>query len=225
MRFEELALAVGSRLHITIIGQDYKRHQFSASLMGYQKSKRLMIELIDKPPQVLLHEGLKVEGRVKTAFGIAEFNSEIDEISKGGQSYLILDYPAGIQYTCFREHARVPVDAAVEVVGNTALGMATSAMHGYLLDISISGARMLVEKELTKMVTSIKLGVFLSIPGLERDLTLQAKVCKVSTRSEEYPDYPFAYGIKFLELNEIDRYFLQAYCYQLQLQARQLLCE
>ena len=225
MRFDELKLAVGTTFNLIIIGQDYKRHSCIASLVGYQKNRRLWIELINKPPQVLLHQGLKVEGRIANALGIAEFDSEIDDIDQSTSPYIILDYPVNIQFNSLRNEPRLPVDEPVEVVGKTALGMDTSAMHGYMLDVSCSGARLVLEKELTNMVTQVSLGVKLSLPGLERDMTVLAKVCKSSQASDEYPDYKFAYGVKFTDLAAIDEYFIQAFCARLQLQNRQLICE
>ena len=225
MRFDELKLAVGTTFNLIIIGQDYKRHSCIASLVGYQKNRRLWIELINKPPQVLLHQGLKVEGRISNALGIAEFDSEIDEIDQSTSPYIILDYPVNINFNGMRQEPRLPVDEPVEVVGKTALGMDTAAMHGYMLDVSCSGARLVLEKELTSMVTQVSLGVMLSMPGLERDMTVMAKVCKASKTSEDYPDYKFAYGVQFCELSGIDEYFIQAFCARLELQNRQLNCE
>ena len=97
-------------------------------------------------------------------------------------------------------------------------------MHGYILDVSCSGARIVVEKELTAMVTHISMGVMLSAAGLERDMTVLAKVVAASKTSDEHPDYHFAYGLQFLDLQAIDQYFLQAFCHKLELQARQLSC-
>ena len=225
MRFEELKLAIGTHFNLTIIGQDYKRHHCRASLIGYQKSKRLIVELINKPPQVLLHEGLNIEASISNAVGHAKFESEIDEVDQSSSPFLILDYPAGVDFNRLRKQPRLPVDTPVEIVGQTALGMATSAMHGYMLDVSASGARIVVEKELTKMVTQISVGVLLENQSLSRDMTLNAKICKKAQLSSEYPDYSFAYGIEFCDLNETDAYFIQALCLQMELQSRQLICE
>ena len=224
MRFEELKLAIATQFELTIIGQDYKRHNCQAKLIGYQKPMRLMVELNNKPPQVLLHQGLKIEGEVNTALGHAHFESEIDELVQGSSPYLILDYPSHIDYQQLRAEPRLPVDQPIEVVGKTALGMDTSPMHGYILDVSCSGARIVVEKELTAMVTHISMGVMLSAAGLERDMTVLAKVVAASKTSDEHPDYHFAYGLQFLDLQAIDQYFLQAFCHKLELQARQLSC-
>ncbi|MGK0441391.1 MAG: c-di-GMP-binding flagellar brake protein YcgR [Pseudohongiellaceae bacterium] len=225
MRFEELKLSIGTTFDLTIIGQDYKRHSCKASLMGYQKNCHVWIELINKPPQVLLHQGLKIEGTISNALGFAEFESEIDDLDQSSSPYIVLDYPVNIRFNELRKEPRFPVDEPVEIIGKTAMGMDTSAMHGYVLDVSCSGARVVVEKELTKMVTQASVGVKLSIPGLERDMTLMAKVRKESKKDESHPEYGFAYGLKFIDFSKIDQYFIQAFCYRMELQARQLLCK
>lgn len=225
MRFEELKLSIGTHFNLTVIGQDYKRHNCRASLMGYQKSKRLMVELINKPPQVLLREGLKIEASISNALGHAKFASEIDELKQSSAPYLVLDYPAGVEFKRLRKQPRLPVDTPVEIVGNTALGMATSAMHGHMLDVSCSGARIVVEKELTTMVTQISVGVLLESQGLKRDMNLAAKICSKAKTSSDYPDYGFAYGITFVDVDEVSQYFLQAFCFQMELQSRHLICE
>jgi hypothetical protein len=225
MRFEELKLSIGTTFDLTIIGQDYKRHSCKASLMGYQKNRRVWVELINKPPQVLLHQGLKIEGRISNALGFADFESEIEDLDQTSSPFVVLDYPVNIQFNGLRKEPRFPVDEPIEVVGKTALGMDTSAMHGYILDVSYSGARIVVEKELTKMVTQASVGVKLSLPGLERDMTLMVKICKASTIDSGHPEYNFAYGVRFVELSDTDNYFIQALCSRMELQSRQLLCE
>tara|TARA_R110000868_G_scaffold408964_2_gene693502 strand:- start:91573 stop:92280 length:708 start_codon:yes stop_codon:yes gene_type:complete len=224
MQFEELKLPIASLFDVILIGQDYKRHQCRAKLIGYQKPQRLILELVNKPPQVLLHQGLKIEAAISLALGYAYFETEIDELVSGSSPYLVLAYPSKLDYTAQRSEPRMPVDQPIEVVGKTALGMDTSTMHGHILDVSCAGARIVVEKELTAMVTQISLGVMLSLPSLERDMTIMAKVVKASAISSDHPDYPFAYGLRFVGLPAIDSYFLQAFCYQMELQGRQLLC-
>ena len=225
MRFEELKLIIGTYFNLIIIGQDYKRHACQASLIGYQQRRRLLIELINKPPQVLLHEGLKIEASINNALGRAKFDSKIDELDQSPPPYLILDYPIGVDFEAIRKQPRVLVDEPIEVIGQAALGMATSAMHGYMLNVSCLGARIVVEKELTSMVTLISVGVFLNIPGLERNMMLNAKICKQAPPSDEHPEYGFSYGIAFESLDDTDKYFLNAFCFQMELQSRQILIE
>lgn len=224
MQFDELAVNLGWLLNVEITGQDYKRHHCQARLVGYQSTRRIFIELINKPPQILLHQGLKIFVQVPLALGVANFETLIEGFEKGDSGYLILAAPEDINMTTLRQAPRIPVDEPIEVIGQTALGMATSSLHGYVLDISQQGACIVVEKELTKMVTEVTLGVCLSMDHLTRDMNLSAKLSRRLPAAEQHPDYHFSYGVSFLNVTDIDQYFLAAFCQGMVLKNNQVLC-
>ena len=225
MRFEQLSLAIGTKINVTIIGQDYKKHHCEAVLVGYFPGKTLIITLLNKPPQVLLRGGVNIEASIPLGEGVASFSSRIEEVRDSLVTYIDLEYPVGVHVKTLRKDMRFSVDTPTEVNAHTGLGMTVNAISGHMLDISASGARIVLEKELTKMVTKITLGVFLSNFGLERDITIEAVI---RNKSETHPDYPecgFAYGIEFVEFNPIDRYFLESFCLSHQVRKKQLLCK
>lgn len=225
MRFEELSLTVGTRLNITIIGQDYKKHDCEAVIVGYFPGKTLVLTVPNKPPQVLLREGLNIEANVPMGEGVAHFSSSIEEVRDSLVTYLDLEYPAGVHLKTLRKNMRFSIDTPIEVNAHTGLGMTVNAIHGHMLDISENGARIVLEKELTKMVTKITLGVYLSNFGLERDVTVEAVVRNKAKTHPDYPECTFAYGVEFIELNPIERYFLQSFCLNHQIRKKQLLCQ
>ena len=94
----------------------------------------------------------------------------------------------------------------------TSLGMTTSINNGYILDISYHGARLVLEKELTAMVTNINVGVKLKTTGIERDMDLNAKISMKSALDDSYPECRFAYGVEFFEMDPTDEMFLRAFC-------------
>jgi c-di-GMP-binding flagellar brake protein YcgR len=224
MRFEELKLPVATRFELIIVGQDYKKHRCEAVLVGFDPGRYITVTLVNKPPQVYLHAGAAVEGRICNAYGTASFSAEIDTLREARITYLDLSYPGAIQFRSLRQFARFPIDTPVEIQAHTALGMTANTIYGHMLDISEQGARIVVEKELTKMVTKISLGVFISGFGLERDISLTAVVRNTALCSRDYPECEFAYGIEFTELEPVDGYFLQAFTSKMQLQQRQLQC-
>lgn len=224
MQLDELAVNLGWLLNVEITGQDYKRHHCQAKLVGYQSARRIFIELMNKPPQILLHQGLKVSVQVPLALGVANFETLIEGFEKGDSGYLVLAAPEDINMTTLRQGPRIPVDEPIEIIGQTALGMSTSSLHGYILDISQQGACIVVEKELTKMVTEVTLGVCLSIDQLTRDMNLPAKLSRRLPAGEKYPDYNFSYGLSFLNVADIDQYFLAAFCQGMLLKNNQVLC-
>ncbi len=225
MRFEELKLPVGKRFKLTLVGLDYKRHECEAQLVGYGEQKVVFAGLPNKPAQVLLHEGLKAEARIPLMDGVASFETTLEKIVEFPFLYVQLDYPGRIHKETLRQSARIKVDKAVEVNAHTGLGMTASAILGHMLDVSVAGARLVLEKELTAMVTKTSLAVQLSIPGLQRNMQVMAVIKNTSQTSADYPECGFAYGVEFIELEAIDRYFLQAFCTQQTLKERYLLCE
>lgn len=225
MRFEQLSLAVGSKINVTVIGQDYKKHHCEAVLVGYLPGKTVVVTLPNKPPQVLLRAGLNIEANIPLGEGVASFSSRIEGLRDSLVTYLDLEYPAGVHVKTLRSHMRFAVDEPIEVNAHTNLGMTVNAINGYMLDISESGARIVLEKELTAMVTKITLGVYLSSFGLERDITIDAVIRNKASTHPDYPECSFAYGVEYIEFNPIDCYFLQSFCLHHQLRKKQLLCK
>ncbi len=224
MRLHELGLAIGKHLSIHLIGLDYKKHQFDAELIGYQKNESVMVALLSKPGQVLLHPGQKMSVSAKLPEGSVSFDSEIEQVMESPFLYLRIEYPVAVNVQRQRQHIRINVDTPVEVSAHTGLGMTTSAILGYMQDVSYGGARLVLEKELTAMVTTISIGVMLESEGLERNMTLQAKVRNNAELAKDYPNCGFAYGVEFTEIDPVDDLFLRTFCLQEANVGKALLC-
>ncbi len=224
MRFKELSLPAGKKMTMYVVGLDYKKHQLDAQMIGYYEGKNLMLALLSKPGQILLQQGQAVSLVAQMPEGSVQFESEIEHIHDSPFLYLVLDYPLGVNFTTMRHHSRLPVDTPVEVTGHTGMGMTTSSIHGNMLDVSRGGARLVLEKELTTMVTKISLGVMLESQGLERDMTLTAKVVNTAEISDLYPECGFAYGVEFIDMDEVNDLFLRSYCLQEISRGRALMC-
>jgi len=212
MKLEELNLSIGQPLELIIVGQDYKRHQCKGELIGYKASKSLSIHLPIKPPQVLLRDKLPIEATVLLPNGTATFESEIEQLNEFPFLALQCEYPPRVEFERKRREVRIPVDTQVQVIGHTNIGMKTDSISGYALDVSFTGGRIVLEKELTNMVKKISVGLMLESPEIKRDMELMAVVRNESDKSDEHPECNFSYGIEFIDLEEIDRFFLRAYC-------------
>ena len=212
MRLHEINLSIGQKVTLKVVGLDYKVHSFAAQLIGYQKGESVLLTLLSKPGQVLMHKGLKASVEGELVDGYFSFESEIDQVSESPFLYVHLDYPTAVDVKQLRQHVRVPVDTPVEVCAHTGLGMTSGNITGYMLDVSYGGARLVLEKELTKMVTKISLGVMLSNDELKRDFTLMAEIRNPSSPVDDYPKCQFAYGVEFIEVNEVDDLFLRSFC-------------
>ena len=213
MRFHELNLPVGRTVDMLVVGQDYKKHTFRARLLGYQKNHFILVEPIDKPPQVYLRELQGVSLRIANDLGIARFDSQIERLDERPAGLLMeLEYPVAIEFKQKRSWPRVRIDVPVQVVAHTGLGMKSGAIDGRLTDLSEVSAMILTQKALTKIVTQLDVTLSLSDGIISRNMNVLAVVSAVVDNTEKEPAYPFAYGIQFKDLDDIDRYFLRAYC-------------
>ncbi len=224
MKLHELDLPIGKSLALKMVGLDYKTYQIDVELVGYVKGKSLMVSVPNKPGQVLFQAGSTVQVSAQLSEGSMWFEADIETINESPLLYLVLEYPVGVEFERRRQHPRFAVDTPVEIMGYTALGMKTSSLTGYMLDVSVGGGKIVLEKELTNMVTKIDVGVMLSQPGFERDMTLQAKVKNNAELSEWYPECGFAYGVEFIDIDSVNALFLQAYCLRSTLDNKALLC-
>ncbi len=225
MRLHQLDIPIGQELKLNIIGLDYKNHTFSVELVGYHKGKSVVLALLSKPGQVLLHKGLKASVMGELPDGSFSFESEVEAVEGEPYLHIHLEYPVSVEYKKAREYIRIKVDTPVEVNAQTGLGMTTSTISGYMLDVSYGGARLVLEKELTAMVTKLEVGVMLSTEGLERDMTLIGEVRNKAALSEDHPDCGFAYGVEFTEVKPDDDVFLRCFCLQQQMQGRIVSCD
>lgn len=224
MRLNELSLPVGKKLSLKVVGLDYKKHQIEAQLMGYVEGKNLLVMLLSKPGQILLQPGQAVSLEAQLPDGSVQFESEIEHVHESPFLYVVLDYPLGVNFTRQRQHSRIPVDTPVEITGYTSMGTTTSSIHGFMLDVSRGGARLVLEKELTGMVTKVSVGVMLSAQELERDMTIMAEVRQSAELSDHYPECGFAYGVEFVDVDPVDALFLRCYNLQEVARGRALLC-
>jgi hypothetical protein len=224
MKLHEIDLPIGKTLALKMVGLDYKSYQIDVEFIGYAKGKSLMVSVANKPGQVLFQAGATAQLAAQLPEGTVWFEADIEYIHESPFLYLVLEYPVGVEFERRRQHSRFKVDTAVEVMGYAGLGMKTSSLAGYMLDVSVGGGRITLEKELTAMVTKIDVGVKLVHADFERDMTLAAKVKNNAALSDSYPECGFSYGIEFIDIESVDALFLQAYCLRAALDNKALLC-
>ena len=224
MRLTDYPIPIGKTLHLSLIGLDYKAHEFEGQLMGYQSGHNVLVALEAKPGQVLLHSGLNVRATVHLGDGILSFDAQIEQVCESPFMHLYLEYPYSVEFEQIRSAIRVAVDTPTEINAHTGLGMTSASIHGYMLDVSTGGARLVVEKELTAMVTKISVGVMLATADLERDMTLTAQIRRQCELSPYHSDCKFAYGVEFIDIGEVDRLFLRSFCQHHILNNNVLLC-
>jgi hypothetical protein len=201
--FSELALPVGYQLQLTMVGQDYKRYRCTGTLIGYQSGGGFMVCLTHKPAQIMLREGLKVEGGVETPLGVGRFVSRIEQVATSPFEYLTLAWPESLSWQLIRQAGRYRVEFPLQIIAQTSLGVAIKPMRGLVLDMSETGARIVVEKALTAMVNQVELSFDLPAMGKLRPILINGVIRQNLSIDPQQYGFAFAYGVEFLELDDL----------------------
>lgn len=214
MDFADLRLPVATRMQLNFIGLDYKRYPSDASLLGYRARESVLVFLPKKPPQVLLREGVKVEAKVVMQMGIVSFSSVIQLIRDDPYTYLHFAWPHRIDLEPLRRYPRFPLDAALSLTAISAQGIPTARLRGAFQDISLQGARIGLEKELSESVSKVIVSANVVVAGMKHTLEIHGEIKRAFGRDEKTTKYH--YGISFFELPPPQRLLLLALCQELQ---------
>lgn len=216
MDFADLRLPVGTRVQLNFTGLDYKRYPSDAALLGYRVRESVLVFLPKKPPQVLLHEGVKLEAKMVLQMGIVSFASSVQQIYEQPFLYLHFAWPRKIDLEPLRRYPRFSLDAALLLTAISAQGINTAKLRGNFFDMSLQGARIALEKELPEQVSRVLITAKVVVAGMEHTLELNGEVRRAFGRDEKAAAPSFHYGISFLDLAPPQRLLLLALCQELQ---------
>lgn len=216
MDFADLRLPVGTRMQLNFVGLDYKRYPSDASLLGYRARESVLVFLPKKPPQVLLRDGVKVEAKIVLQMGIVSFASAIQLICEQPYTYLHFVWPHKIELEPLRRYPRFALDAAFALTAISAQGIPTARLRGKFRDMSLQGARIALEKELSESVSRVMITAKVNVAGMEHTLELPGEIKRAFGRDEKAAEATFQYGVSFAELPPPQRLLLLALCQELQ---------
>ncbi len=214
MQFVDLKLPVATRLQLEFIGQDYKRYPCEAVLLGFRVGESVLVYLPKRPPQVTLRISTKLEAKLALQSGIVRFESFVYELCTQPYPYLHLAYPASVSLEPLRRVPRFPLSTALRAVAYSQLGVATGYLDGRFLDISVDGARVSLDKELSSVATRVDVSAKVSVAGTEQQLELRTELKRSFGRSDKGDGWH--YGLAFQELSPPQRLLLLALCHELQ---------
>lgn len=215
MQLAELKLPVATRMQLEFIGQDYKHYPCEAVLLGYRVGESVLVYLPKRPPQVTLRVGMKLEAKLALQSGLVGFESFVYELCTQPYPYLHLAYPAAVSLTPLRRVPRFPLTAELKAVAYSQLGVATGYLDGRFLDISLNGARVLLDKELSSVAVRIDVTATVTVAGTEQQLAFRTELKRSFGRNEK-GDAGWQYGLAFQELSPPQRLLLLALCHELQ---------
>lgn len=216
MNFADLRPPVGARLQLDFIGRDYKRYPCEALLVGYLHDESILVRFPRKPPQVLLYDGMNLEGRLAMQSGIAQFRTTVAAQIESPASYLHLSWPSELQIEPLRRSQRYPFQSDLAATARSSMGIPTARTVGRFCDISPDGARVALERELSSVATYLDLSAQLVIAGTPQTLQLTADVKRNFGRDARENLLPFHYGLAFTLPTPAQRLLLLALCHELQ---------
>jgi c-di-GMP-binding flagellar brake protein YcgR len=218
--FESMNLQVGVRLQF-ITYRRIKPMQYFSTLVGYVKDEYLIVKVpLENGTPVGLVEGERVTIRVFSGVNVCSFACTVQRVFDRPLLYVHLSFPDTIQGTSLRTAMRVKVDIPARILPvQPGAGMA----DGALTNISVSGARIESAHSLPEASGEITLEFGLPSPLGDGEMRVrtQAAVRNVNTLRQDDGSELFAYGVQFLDLDQVHHTMLQNLTYEVLLADRQ----
>jgi c-di-GMP-binding flagellar brake protein YcgR len=218
--FESMNLQVGVRLQF-ITYRRIKPMQTFSTLIGWVKDEYLIVKVpVENGTPVGLVEGERVTIRVFSGVNVCSFACTVQRVFDRPLLYVHLSFPDTIQGTSLRTAMRVKVDIPARILPAQP-GVAEAG--GTLTNISVSGARIESPRSLPDNGGAITLefGQPSPLGDGEMRVRTQAAVRNVNTLRKDDGTELFAYGVQFLDLDQVHHTMLQNLTYEVLLADRQ----
>lgn len=218
--FESMNLQVGVRLQF-ITYRRIKPVQYFSTLVGYVKDEYLIVKVpVENGTPVGLVEGERVTIRVFSGVNVCSFACTVQRVFDRPLLYVHLSFPDSIQGTSLRTAMRVKVDIPAQVLPSQA---GVAAVDCTLTNISVSGARIESPRSLPEDggEITVEFGLPSPLGDGEMRVRAQAAVRNVNALPREDGTETFAYGVQFLDLDQVHHTMLQNLTYEVLLSDRQ----
>jgi c-di-GMP-binding flagellar brake protein YcgR len=218
--FDSLNLQVGVRLQF-ITYRRIKPVQYFSTLIGYVRDEYLIVKLpMENGMPVGLVDGERVTIRVFSGVNVCSFACTVQRVFDRPMNYVHLSFPDSIQGTSLRTAMRVKVDIAAQVLparDNWA------AVDCTLTNISVSGARIESARSLPEDGGEIVVEFGLPSPLGDGEMRVRTRAAlrNVNAMRREDGSEMFAYGVQFLDLDQVHHTMLQNLTYEVLLADRQ----
>jgi c-di-GMP-binding flagellar brake protein YcgR len=167
-----------------------------------------------------LVDGERVTIRVFSGMNVCSFACTVQRVFDRPLHYVHLSFPDSIQGTSLRTAMRVKVDIAAQVLPARGDGPAVECT---LTNISVSGARIESRRSLPEDGGDVVVEFGLPSPLGDGEMRVRtrAAVRNVNALRREDGAEMFAYGVQFLDLDQVHHTMLQNLTYEVLLSDRQ----
>lgn len=141
-------------------------------------------------------EGQRVVIRVMSANGVALFPTTVLFISDVPTLMVFLDFPQAIKFKLVRNASRV--DVALPVLVSSLSERTKNNIPGKILDISIGGAKALLDVDIGKVGEEISIKGKFKVGNIQRIVELSSTI----RRKSPGKDQGWVYGVEFREAEE-----------------------
>ena len=209
--FAQLKLLPGTVLHLDFLGESAGRPRVALRLIGHLEGASVILSTVNAQGGVVpFREGELVQVKVVAGNDIGAFTALVQKGCFTPFPYIHLGYPDAVQMKMLRRHTRVETRLIVSVSHEDREGVAPVAALG--VNLSASGMRLEVARELLARGDRVRIGMRLSAAGEDRTLTVSGSVRSVATASA--PEGRAHCGVEFDELSPVDRLVLEHHVFQ-----------
>ncbi|WP_027328643.1 flagellar brake protein [Marinimicrobium agarilyticum] len=214
MNFEDLKLRPGYPLQLQVQTDSGMSDRYPSRFIGAVPGRALMITVPRINGRFLrLRPGQQVVARMMVSSGVGVFTCTVETQATDPYPLLHLDYPEEVGFKGIRQSARVEVDLPVIALNQSSLE--TNELPARIVDISLSGARLELDRLLGEIGDKVTLTGQVDVAGLHRDLRLEAVIrSRVERSTQELKQkMPVVYGMEFADTDDTQRLTLAAYVY------------
>jgi|TARA_Y100000310_G_scaffold343764_1_gene452917 c-di-GMP-binding flagellar brake protein YcgR len=202
----------GEMVQLQLEGQE-ARH--TVKLIGYLAGRSVIVTSpLNQGRLVAMVPGQRIQVRMMINDVACAFTSMVTHVCRSPYPYLHLEYPSGVEVNFIRNAMRVTTEVPVSVI-NLSIGERAKEMAGTLIDISETGARLVMPCRIGKKKDDIRLKMFLDIRGIDRVLETEAVLRGRRKTRTEQSKREVHYGIEFAPMNEEARIALIAFVYSM----------
>jgi hypothetical protein len=212
MKFEQLKLPSGARMKLTIANVGKTPTVVQSRFVGFHAGRSIIAVVPTSALTNGLSVGAKVAVSLVTPTDIATFTSSIEAVAKHPFAHLFLHYPDALNVRKVRSAARVSVGVSAQVANLG--GEDPLEMHeAQILDMSVSGLRLVAKEALGRIGDELSVHVQLGFDDINRKIMLTGNIRSESEAAEFENEGSRTYGVEFSPMADDKRVWLYAFVF------------
>ncbi len=205
LSFDELDLKVGQTLEIQ--PNPTQNQCYDCTFIGGLSNQAVIVGAPISGEFPVVEEGQQIIIRIKKTSGMALFPTTVLYMADIPTFMVYLKYPERIKYKSIRKAARVDVN--LPILASSLKNRILKGITGKILDISTSGARVIVESDAGEVGDSIALKGKFDVGGIQRMLLVTVTIHSKAI----HPKGTISYGVEFLKGDEENTLVLFGYIF------------